>query len=106
MAGKACHRQWVVKLCFFINGSLIMRPSVQLSKRICALIWWLEIFPTRVPWSMIDGESMFLITELGTCLESMVSKKLYHKMESKADPLIDNAAIGVFKNPGVRTWDG
>ena len=106
MAGKACRRQWVVKLCFFTKGSLIMRPSAPLSRRMRALICRLEIFPTRVPRSMIEGESIFLVTELGTCSESIVSKKLYCKMESKVVPLIDNVAIGVSKNPGALTWDG
>ena len=94
----------MVKACFFTNGSLIMSPSAPLSNRIRALICRPESFPTRVPLSMIEGESIFLVTELGTCSESTVSKKLYRKMESEADPLIDNAAIGVFKNPGARTW--
>jgi hypothetical protein len=53
---------------------------------------------------MIEGESIFLVTEAGTCSESTVSKKLYRKMEGEVSPLIDNAAIGVFKNPEARTW--
>ena len=80
----------------------MMIPSAPLSSRVCVLISWLVLFPTRVTLSMIEGDHLFRIVSPGTGSESNVtSNGILSVKHDLAIPNIptDNVAEEQFKNP-------
>jgi hypothetical protein len=101
LTGRGCFRVRRVKACWLAKAVLIIIPSAPLSSRADALISRAEVFPTRVTFSVMEGEHIFRMVPLGTGSESRVSRKVTFCTGSDRDRVLhDSAIVGPTRNPG------